>query len=112
MVKHPDPAKSLILDAYTEAERDDFLFHIGYLCSVLTPNLVFEPFVEGPPFSIRPAEQIVHRGDLSKLGHVNKSWRARHFELTMHELRYYDGTNVKGFVELKDATLIEEEGIL
>lgn len=97
----------MLLDAYSEHERSDWVFHVSYILALLSPSLSFAPLPTSPPFQVRPDEEILFRGDLFKQGHVIHSWTHRHFELTRTVLRYYDGCSVKGTVTLLDATLTD-----
>ena len=100
--------RSLLLDAYSEHERSDWVFHLSYVLALLSPNLTFSPLPTSPPFRDQPDEEVVlFRGDLSKQGHVVTNWTTRHFELTRDELRYFDGCRIKGRVPLLDATLTD-----
>lgn len=103
----PHGRRRMLLDAYSEHERSDWVFHVSYILALLSPSLSFAPLPTSPPFQVRPEEEILFRGDLFKQGHLIHTWTHRHFELTRTVLRYYDGCCVKGTVTLLDATLTD-----
>lgn len=108
MIQSPDgKARNLLLDAYSDHERVDWVFHLSYVLAMLNPSMNFPPLPSSPPFQVRPDDKVIFRGDLVKQGHVVTNWTTRHFELTSQVLRYYDGINVKGTVPLLDATLTD-----
>ena len=108
MIQSPDgKARNLLLDAYSDHERVDWVFHLSYVLAMLNPSMNFPPLPTSPPFQLRPDDEVIFRGDLVKQGHVVTNWTTRHFELTSQVLRYYDGINVKGTVPLLDATLTD-----
>ena len=99
--------QSILLDAYSEHERSDWVFHLSYIVALLYPLMNFPPLPTSPPFQVKPEEGVLFRGDLVKQGHILTKWITRHFELTHSMLKYYDGVKVKGSVALLDATLTD-----
>lgn len=69
--------RKMLLDAYSERERADWIFHLSYVLALLAPGLGFSPLPSSPPFAARAEEEVLCRGDLGKLGHVIHNWNTR-----------------------------------
>jgi len=99
--------KDFIFDVSSDAERQDWLFHIQYVLKLLAP-ISMTTF--GPAVIRDKVSNIIFRGDLQKLGHTLMStWSTRHFELAANgTLIYYEGVQAKGSVELLDAQVNDD----
>ena len=104
---------SAVINTVDSNKRSIMEILINYQISLLSDNLNFGCFdFGGPEININFANKIVHSGFLQKQGHKVKNWKLRFCRLTAFDLKYYDGAELKGFIDVLGSTLEEdEEGI-
>jgi len=105
IIKQSDGTTAFIntLDA---EKRNMWEYLINYQISLLSDNLNFGCFdFGGPEVNINFAKKIVYSGFLQKQGHQVKNWKVRFAKLTAFDLKYYDGAELKGFIDVLGSTL-------
>lgn len=95
-----------------ECAMSKWMFQLSYSLAIQSTNFDFHPFQNGPPFSKNESDVIFFSGELYKLDFSGKCWKLRYFELTMFQLRYFRGCELRGTIDIPGAILKQNDEVV